>query len=342
MKNILTILAALTLFGCSSGTSGNTPATPPESAPATLNKPVMYVIQAATGGMICEIVESGQAVTNCNQLTNTGIDMANITSIFLSPTLNKAYLSNRKENVIYLCDISIAESGQLTNCLPTGNPLDNNAFLHPTGVTINADNTQAYIANDYAESSSIAGCKVDGSTGELTQCFINPGNNPGQPQALNNSPTSVAINPITQDLFVSAFYGQPATCLAQFSNVSGCLTIELPGYTFWSTTQVIVSPNNLYVYFANYGASFVSVCALDQLTGNLRGCTDSINITESDQYGVNAIALSNNSSLAYVSNFDKETISVCNVIETTGLFSSCNKLPQSFTQPSSIAIYDRT
>lgn len=326
MKKLLIALLPTLLIACSTGTSNNTPQ----------STSYMYVVNRGENAVICNLTNNGQSVTNCNPLTVTGstINMANIVGITINPLTNVAYIADEVDNIIYDCNINNS-NGQLVDCFEA---IISQDITRPRPVTVNTSpaGTFVYIATDSKESPGVLICN-DFSPNTVANCVYNQKNI--ESGILSQSPTSVSVNPINAQLIFSVFYGNPATCIVHGLTTVECDKLSIPNYTFWATIDTAISPNNKYAYFTNYGARFVSVCEINQTGGALENCQNSIDIIDGYLYGVYAIALSQNGALAYVSNYDKGIISVCNVAES-GTFTSCNALPETFTKPSSIAIYN--
>lgn len=343
MRNLLLLLiAATTLIACSAGNSNTTQppvieSQPIESTPPTLvTTPMAFITERNKDILTCDVTESG--FTNCLPNTLTGVNFADVMAVVKHPTLNIAYVTDSAGNAVYKCEIYLYSDapGQLTNCTKVV-ALVPPVIASPRAVTFNADASLAYIPNDDKYNPSMAVCNVNES-GFFTACT----NNTPQ-EALSAHPTSAAFNPINGEVLVSIWGGsQPANCVSTGDNrlVMDCSLLTLnDSYRFWAAIQIIVSPNNQFVYVTNYGANFVSICALNQTTGGVENCQNSIRVLQTTPYGVYAIAINPDNNIAYVSNYDKSAISACDITES-GIFAQCTQLPGEFIRPSYIELFN--
>lgn len=333
MKTLILALATTFLIGCSAGNSDSNPQSLPAST--VIDKPVIYIVNRGVNALVCDIVDAGNALINCTELQLTGLDMTHIIGITVSPIAPTAYLVDDISNKVYYCDIDQTNNGQLINCKQT---ILFEQLNRPRPITISQQpqGNFAYIANDSLESAAITICDVL-TDNSLSNCYSS--GKDVESNILSISPTSVAVNPITGGLYISVFYGSPATCHVYSLTVNNCNKVDLSSYKFWATIDTAISSEGKYAYFTNYGARFVSVCHINQQNGVLEDCQDSIDVIDNYLYGVYAIELSPNNKIAYISNYDKGIVSVCNIDES-GLFTACQALPINFTNPSSISIFE--
>ncbi len=342
MKNLLTILAALTLFGCSSGNTGSS------------TTPMAY-ITGESGISVCDI-KSNFDFTNCrNALQNSSqIKQSNIIAVSVNPKIKTvAYLSDPVESTVYQCHINLYESdaGQLHDCNIVqalinydikGDPINHiesyvfSIIDTPRAVTFNSDGNVAYIANDSDESPAVTICNIENQTGIFTSCTKNVTNVVNV--ANNHGITSTAYNPINRQLLLSIWLTQPAICTTGFNTtITNCNAIDTGiGYKYWATTQVAVGATGEYAYFANYVAQFIAICHINQTDGNLENCQNSIDI---DGYisGINSITITANNKIAYVSNYEKNKISIC-AINESGMFDKCEALPGQYNKTTYISL----
>lgn len=341
MKNSYPLILMLTfcLFGCNSGSNGNSASSSNTNQTGEQKKVQQYDIsagnskinyntQVSTYGYIAN--NNNNTVTKC-QINGQG-EMLNCSNsganLIMDPegiTINNefAYITNfnidTRPNIPTITICNISNNGDLSSCRDSGanfhlKQLD----LQPYNITFNAG--YAYITND-ANHDAVIKCDVN-NDGSLSNC-----NDSGA--SLLSAPDGIVFN--GNFAYITNMNNNTIT-QCEVDSSGNILNCKNSGAGLLSGPGGI-SFNSNYAYITNMENSTVTECSVDS-DGSLSSCRDS-----------NANLLSWPTSIvfkpgfAYITNFNSNDVTVCEIEGSTGSLTNCNIATADLAAPDSIYLY---
>ena len=200
-------------------------------------------------------VNSDGTFSNC---ASTGSGFEFNTKLALNPAGTKLYVANSGPNNVTFCTVN-QNNGSLSDCNTT--PTNPTGLRTPQGIVINADNSFAYIANQY-NPGYITLCTVNQETFALESCHATA--------VLINS-TSITLNPAGSLAYVTT---------SSPNNVYYCTVNQTTGELSDCTSTgtgisfpygISINSAGTMAYIANTGTDNITRCTIDG-SGALSSC----------------------------------------------------------------------
>lgn len=171
---------------------------------------------------------------------------------------------------------------------------------------------------------------VGGSVAGLTSGNLVLQNNGNDNLTISTNGAFTFSQPVSMgDTYNVTVLSQPPGQICTVSNGSGAIAMS-------DITNVSVFCSKQFAYVANYAPNLgtVSLCSIDPGTGALT-CPGT---TGSGFVGATAVAVNSAGTLAYVANFDGNSISLCSIDQNTGALACSGTTGSGFNGPSAITI----
>jgi trimeric autotransporter adhesin len=326
-------------------TAGSRQATVTFTAPSLTGGSAItsYTVTSSPGGITATGASSpltvtgltnGTAYTFTATATNTsGTGAASSSSNSVTPT-PFVYVGNSaiNSNSVSICPINA--DGSFGVCVNSGNT--GTAFVSPQGLSINASGSIAYVANSNANN-RVLYCPIN-ANGLFGACQNTTGT--------FSAPRYIAFNRAGTFAYVTnSGTNTVSKCSININGSFGTCVDSGVSNIFNGPRGIIVNSSGSFAYVANSSNNTVSVCSIDASTSSFVACVNSGNT------GVvfntpRAISLNETGTFAYISNAGQSgtganTVSVCPVNSSTGLFGACaysGNSGVSFNVPQGIAI----
>jgi 6-phosphogluconolactonase (cycloisomerase 2 family) len=244
-----------------------------------------------------------------------------VTVTFISAPPRFAYFGNFVGHDLIKCNMS-AGSGAADSCGPTGS-----GFTNPVDIAINAAGTTAYVVN--FGSATVSQCNVDFSTGELHTCT-------DAGATAIDRPISLTMNP-AGTLVYMADLGTPGVTQCAIDPGTGALSgcVDSGASPLSAPQTVTFNAAGTIAYIPSYNAGLgVVKCSVDAGTGSLGPCASTGNgFSGPDGMDINA-----SGDIAYVANYDNNTISKCSVDAIDGTLTGCASTGSGVFAPAAVQL----
>ena len=298
----------------------------------------------------CPINSNGQFGA-CADAGNTGTPFVALIAIALNPQHTNAYVTDVGLNTVLMCPINV--NGDFGNCTDMASFQDADVFSTslttvvtpsifstPYGITLNPSADKAYIAN-YANDTVVV-CEI-ANDGSFSSC-VDSGNS-GQAFA---SPTFLTFNPNGSLLYVSNYAdNRVLVCpVNPDGSLGACEDSGNLGLPLNQPMGITLNRNGTDAYIVNQSQAYICPIILPLMrNGSINGhfgfCQDASSVHETFN-GASGIALNRNNTLAYITNADNNTVSICPILED-GFFDQCmpsGNVGIEFVGPLGIAIFN--
>lgn len=259
----------------------------------------------------CPIQSNGTFAT-CTP--NGGFSTA--VGIAFNPDNNKIYIGNNGSDTVSFC--SIDSSGLLSGCSLAGGGFDG-----PDGIAIGSNSGGAFAVISNAGSNLVTVAPI-GSTG----VFGTVGSN-----GPFLSPRGLAVNNVGGRVYIANYAANRVSSCGIVGTSIGPCTLSIPAFN--GPYGVAINSLNTRLYVTNNTGDNVSICEL--AGGNIASCQPS---TQSFT-GPLGIALNAANTKAYIA-FNNNSVSVCDINATDGMFISCTTASTSYTLASYLVIHENS
>lgn len=216
-----------------------------------------------------------------------------------------AYIVNFNNNTLSICPVSNVD-GSFETCTTSNG---NGTFNGPMGISLNPDANMIYVANASNDTVSICPINSDSSLGTCSSS--NAGNTLSFPDGVDlTSDGSLA--------YISTLGATLSICQVNESgSLQNCSSVNEA--LFAIPQAVTVNSEATFVYVSDYNNGVV-ICSLDA-EGLVNSCTAS---TGGGTFSApQGLFFNETESLAYVGNFNSNTVSICDVNSIDGSLTNC-------------------
>jgi DNA-binding beta-propeller fold protein YncE len=258
-------------------------------------------------------IESAGTLSGCTSLGGFNSP----SSIALNLRLAWAYITNFLGSSVFLCTID-RTTGALSTCISTGS-----GFSNPRAIALNPAKTFAYITQD----NMVQQCSINSATGILSGCSDSGGT------GFTNA-SGIAINPAGTFAYVTGAPDLVSRCIVNSTSgsLSGCVST---GTGFSDPARITLNAEGTFAYVTNSGTSDITVCSVDNSTGDLGNCT----ITAAGVFNIfGNMAINESGSMAYVPNMNSNFVSVCSVNSDGTLTACIDSGGTGFNSPQGLAL----
>ncbi len=255
--------------------------------------------------------------TLSDDCTDTGAKALNEPAdIVLNTNSTRAYITNRGDNRVILCNVSAASN--FSDCINAGGA----GLNQPVGLALNSAGTIIFVVSQ----NKIRRCNINADTGLLSSCAD---------AGTFNQPVNLAFNAAGTRVYVTELVLRTVVrcdvdvATGAFSNCSNTGATGL-----LNPTDIAINNNGTHAYITT-GNNIVFRCDVDPATGTFSNCGAT---GGSYQFGFSqGIVLNPMGTRAYIAGGLSRVVNFCNINPSTGELSGCgNTIGNGFDVPTGL------